>query len=721
MKKLNQLAAVVLAAVFVFASALPAGAVVVTDLPIPDRVFYRETPGETFSGEFAMDKEISEVEAGEDPAFTLSFKGNTLKFDSLYTSTEQAIKVVCGAETLEKKLGLAVYDPVDVALAKGSVTLTVKNSRTLKPVPNAVYTLYKGTASVKTGLTTDKAGQITVGSLEPGEYELRPTSTPKGYKAASGVKFSVTGLVISGGDKEIRTSEGKKIVAGDSEVLIARKFSPDVELTAGNEKQIGGVAVEYENFGAALGKKSESKTFEYVTLQAAQEELNHLKNSGQICGAVHISYKLAEKSGRSYTQYLTEKEPEPTLVPTPVPAPPVNQGGNTNTVTKPTPTAAPTPKVTPTPVATATPKPTSTPIPTATPAPTPVPDGQLTIACTSDKTGQAFPFEVSGTRAEGGKFSRDYKTGTDGKIVTEIPAGKYTVTPKSVKGFDLPEPQIIEMAAGGSAYLTFHFVANQRDLTLTVVDNDGQPVPGATVGLFEPGEYTASAAADNSSRDGTDISRNIANIKSQKIAEEKRADPYTKANAIYVGKTGADGTALIQNVPVAEFVAVPIELPDGYSSEKIATEIPAGLGNKFTIACKYVAVDLSVWSSGTDSPVVGADLVLLSDGEELAKWTSEGAAHRLIRVPQGEYALKITQDVQSDTVHFEVSNEESLQKVQVKTYLTGEVSENDRQALSLKDMENLIPFAAAGLVLLAGLVIGLFIYRDSRKRSGGHR
>ena len=52
---------------------------------------------------------------------------------------------------------------------KGSVTLTVKNSRTLKPVSNAVYTLYKGTASVKTGLTTDKAGQITVRSLEPGD------------------------------------------------------------------------------------------------------------------------------------------------------------------------------------------------------------------------------------------------------------------------------------------------------------------------------------------------------------------------------------------------------------------------------------------------------------------------------------------------------------------------------------------------------------------------
>lgn len=278
---------------------------------------------------------------------------------------------------------------------------------------------------MKSGLTTDKAGQITVGSLDPGEYELRPTSTPKGYKAASGVKFSVTGLAISGGDKEIRTSEGKKIVAGENEVLIAGKFSPDIELTASHEKQIGSVTITYENYGAALEKRGESKTFEYVTLQAAQEELNHLKNSGQVCGAVHISYKLAEKSGRSYTQYLTEKEPDPT----PVPVPPVNQGGTANTVTKPTPTIAPTPRVTPTPAPTATPK------PTVVPSPTSIPDGQLTIACTSDKTGQAFSFEVSGTKTEGGKYNKDFKTGTDGKIATEIPAGKYTITPKSVKGF----------------------------------------------------------------------------------------------------------------------------------------------------------------------------------------------------------------------------------------------------------------------------------------------
>lgn len=651
MKKLNRLAAVFLAAAFAFAGALPAGALTFTDIPTPEKVYYRET-----AGDIAVD-EVT-----------------------------------------------AVYDLVDIIPSKSSMTLTVKNSRTLNPISNASYTLYKGTQAIQSGLTTDKSGQITVGSLEPGEYMFRPASTPKGYKTVPSVKFSVTELKISGGEKEIRTSEGKKIVAGENEVLIAGKFSPDIALSAEHEKQIGRLTVEYEGPEGA-------KAFEYETVQAAQEELNRLKNDGEISGAVHISYALAEKSGRSYTQYLTEKEPEPT--------PPVIQG---STVTKPTPTTAPTPKVTATPSPTATPKPTSTPRPTAVPSPTPIPDGQLTIACTSDKTGQAFSFEVSGTRAEGGKYNKDFKTGADGKIVTVIPAGKYTVTPKSVKGFELPEPQIIELAGGGSAYLTFNFVANQRDLTLTVLDDDGQPVPGVTVGVFEPGEAHLPEVKKETESDSTDISETLAQIKDQKAADEKRADPYTKANALYVGKTGEDGAAVIQNVPVAEFVAVPIELPDGYSSEKIATEIPAGLKSKFTVACKYVAVDLSVWSTATDSAVVGADLVLLGkDNTELAKWTSERTAHRLIRVPQGEYALKITQNGQSDTVHFEVGREQSLQEVQAKTYLPGEVSENDQKGLTLKVYEHILPYAAGGLILLTGLVIVLIIYRDSRKHSGGHR
>ena len=75
MKKLNRLAAVVLAAAFVFASALPAGAVVVTDLPIPDRVFYGGTAGDTFSGGFTMDKEITNVGGGRTPPLLFLSRG----------------------------------------------------------------------------------------------------------------------------------------------------------------------------------------------------------------------------------------------------------------------------------------------------------------------------------------------------------------------------------------------------------------------------------------------------------------------------------------------------------------------------------------------------------------------------------------------------------------------------------------------------------------------
>lgn len=724
MNSIKKLAAVILAAAFPLISALPAQAVVVTETPTPDRVFYRETAGDTFSGEFGLDKEITNVEAGDDPVFTLSFEGSTLSFSKLMKSVEQTVRVACEDETIDQELALAVYDPVDVTPAKGSVTLTVKNSRTLKPVANAAYTLYQGTKAIKTGLNTDKSGQISVGSLAPGEYELRQASVPKGYKSATGVKFTVTSLDLSGGDKEIRTTEGKKIVAGENEVLIAGKFSPDITLTAAQEKQVSGITVKYENFGATLDKKGEEKTFEYVTLQAAEEEINHLKNSGEICGAVHITYSLAAKSGRStcnYTQYLTEQEPDPT----PVPAPPVNQGGTANTSTAtPRPTAAPTPKVTPTPKATASPTPSPLPslAPVTTPVPTPVTDAQLTIACTSDKDKQAFSFEISGTKADGGTYRKDFKTDADGKLMTSIPAGKYVVTPKNVKGFDLPEPQNIELTGGSSVYLSFEYTANQRDLTLTVLDDDGQPVPGVTVGLFEPGEVSVPVVSKNAASESTDISQTMADIKSQKEADEKLRDPYTKANALYVGKTGEDGSAVLQKVPVSEFVAVPIDFPDGYSAEKIPTEISAGLHEKHTLSCKYVTVDLTVHSNATDSVVVGAEVTLLDgSGEELATWTTDEKAHRLIRVPEGDYSLQITQDGQTDKVGFTVGREKSMQEIQLKTYLPGVVDEREKQGISLDDWESILPFAAGGLVLVAGLIVVLLIYRDSRKRSGGHR
>ena len=95
------------------------------------------------------------------------------------------------------------------------------------------------------------------------------------------MKFTVTGLTVSGGDKEIRTSGGREIAARENGALIAGPFSPGIVLAAENEKQIEGVTVTYENFGAFLGKPGTEKSFDYVTLRAAQEEINHLKTRGK--------------------------------------------------------------------------------------------------------------------------------------------------------------------------------------------------------------------------------------------------------------------------------------------------------------------------------------------------------------------------------------------------------------------------------------------------------
>ncbi|WP_201751292.1 hypothetical protein, partial [Neglectibacter sp. 59] len=65
------------------------------------------------------------------------------------TSTQQAIRVTCDGESVSQEVNLAVYDTLDVAPAKGSAVLAVKDARTLKPVPGARYTLYCGGRIVK--------------------------------------------------------------------------------------------------------------------------------------------------------------------------------------------------------------------------------------------------------------------------------------------------------------------------------------------------------------------------------------------------------------------------------------------------------------------------------------------------------------------------------------------------------------------------------------------
>ena len=624
----RKLASALLAGALLFTSTIPASAAKAAGTPTPHQVFYREEAGQTFAGKIDMEKDVTEVEAGQ-PAFSLSVQDGAVLFNSLYTSTQQAIKATCDGESVSQEVNLAVYDTLDVAPAKGSAVLAVKDARTLKPVPGARYTLYCGGRIVKPSVESNAKGMVSLDSLTPGSYELRQTAVPKGFQPASAsVKFTVTGLTVSGGDKEIRTSGGREIAARENGALIAGPFSPGIVLAAENEKQIAGVTVTYENFGASLGKPGTEKSFDYVTLRAAQEEINHLKDEGEICGAVHIAYTLKEPAC-NLTQYLAEK-PAPKPTPTP-PAP--SQGGVSGSAGT---TAAP----------------------AATPAPTPA----------------------------------------------------ATQAPPSVNPIATPAPTVEPSEEPEEAR------ADKRTLALTVLDTDGKPVPGVTVGLFELAEDTP---APESPVDPADISQSLSNLQNERETEKNGQDPYKRSAALQTARTDEHGQAIFQKVPATDLLAVPVKVPDGYSTEKTPTEIPAGLEGAFTVACPYVAVELAVHSNATNSPVVGADAALCNeDGDELASWVTEDSPRRFIRVPKGEYTLRIKSKDGEDKLSFSVGGDKALQEVQAETYLPG-IREESAQVFNFVGMLPLLPYVGGAALILAGAAAGICVFLRKRKRGRG--
>ena len=166
----RKLASALLAGALLFTSAIPASAAKATGTPTPHQVFYREEAGQTFSGKIHMEKGVTEVEAGQ-PAFSLSVQDGAVLFDSLYTSTRQSIRATCDGESVSQEVNLAVYDTLDIAPATGSAILTVKDARTLKPIPGAKYTLYCGGRIVKPSVESNAKGMVSLGLLTPGSYE----------------------------------------------------------------------------------------------------------------------------------------------------------------------------------------------------------------------------------------------------------------------------------------------------------------------------------------------------------------------------------------------------------------------------------------------------------------------------------------------------------------------------------------------------------------------
>ena len=437
-------------------------------------------------------------------------------------------------------------------------------------------------------------------------------------------------------------------------------------------------------------------------------------------------YEVPISTPRPNVTPLATPSPSPTPSPTLSPTAP-NVGG----IPSPTPTVPPaTVNPTTTPAATATPSATPAPIiapvspsPEATPTPT---EGALNIQCGGDNGAmQGFTIDISGYTQDGKQYSREFRSNEEGLISINLPTGSYTAGPKVAtsanQGYDLPDEQKFSIAAGESIYLSFNFIANQRNLQLTVVDDDGTPMQNVTIGIF-PVEEDEELAEEVPIKDTTDVSQEIESYNQAVADAEYQADPYNRSNAITTGKTDVDGMVLLEEVPVTDVVAVAIDVPDGYTMEQIPTAIPAGLDTDFEILCEYLKVDVEIVNDKTGLPLVDAEAVLrTSKGVELANWLTEGRPHRLIRIPAAEYELELSYEGQTETLHFEVTNDTTTQVVDLQTYLTGSVTpeepEKDYAFLGLAIFASLVAIVSLGVLGY----FGMKRWKENRMRSGGYQ
>lgn len=690
----------------------------------PDFIFYRSKVTDTFEGEIDIqsgrDDKVSNVsiKEGEDPSFFIYDHDNHCAyFDSLFRSGEQTLEITRGERTYEKAVDFAVYDHVTLEKAFGSVTLTVKDNRTLNAVSGAKYALYQNGKKLKEELISDSDGKITVKELEAGTYELRQITPSTGYKETTkSVSFTIGGLDLSGGDSLVRTTSGKKIRADSNETLIAGQYSPDIEIVAEKEDQIQTVSVLYRNYGATLEKPGEDLQKTYPTALSAEKAINQAKADGLICGPIEISYTLTGREGRStcnYIQYMEKEIVTPTPVPTPIPTPtaiptpqPNYNSGSNNGVTV-SPTIAP------------------------TPAATPIAEGTLTIMASTD-SGQTsdYAFSVIGVTTAGASFEQTYKTDEAGEIVRTIPNGTYTVSLKensrSNEGIEIPEPQTVTIASGKSAFLTFSLTVTERDLTITVVDDDGVPLEGVLVGIFDPLAFEQSEPhlVTSNKTNSTDINQQLLQKKKDAEKAERLEDPYNRKNAVETAFTNENGMVVFSRMPTSDLQAAVITAPDGYAVSKDSLPIAAGWDDEYMLLCQYVRTEVAVTGEATGKPVLGAKAILKDqDGEKLTEWEITEKSHELIRVPAGQYGLTVSYGNEEESFTFEVTNEDANQTVSLVSKLSGnvEVAAPPTEQEEQGGIKQILLITLIGVILIAISAVGIFFWKKRRKRTGGYQ
>ncbi len=704
--KLKKLLAVALAAAISFSGSVSAFAATATkEEKMPDLIFYRSKARETFDGEISLPGKgtITDAQtAGDSPAFSVSsFEGSSIQFEALYKSTEQPLTVTRDGKTEEHTAAAAVYDRVQLIGDKGSVTLTVKDNKTLKPVPGAEYSLYQGSHRVQDGLVSDASGKVTVTGLLPGAYELRPLNNITGYLATSAsIPFTIGGLELSGGDISIRTSAGKKITADENEILIAGEFSPDIELTATKSDHLSEITVELENYGATLDSAGKTVSKSFSSAREAAEYLNAEKNAWNICGAVEIRYTLKISPGKSTCNYIQYLEAKPVSQVTPTPTPGSgnqNQGSGTQT-----------------PIVSATP----TPQPTATPAPQVTPYGTVTIA--AECKGKPMPgvtMELIGKTSAGTGVDKVYLTDSEGMIfIDKVPEGTYTLSVVETEAtdlYDIPYTQNINVGAGSACYQRVSFSKLTGSISGVVTDTDGEPLRNITVGL-----YSVSDRMEQEDLSGK--------VKSKDEKEDISGKTYyNAANAAAVAVSDLDGEFTFTRVEVGDYELMPLVTGGYFAPEQPATCTLAQ--NDVTDAQVTVeSTRVSILYLGKNGGKLTGRTVMLDDPLRTT-WVTARDPVILKGLIPGEYTATVQseegkEDIEPYTFTVEDSPEEQAIEIQTdakigETDIPSAEPEEKPEEKQPEKQENKLPIIGiiACCVLICGAA-GFIIYRYIKKR-----
>ena len=93
----------------------------------------------------------------------------------------------------------------------------------------------------------------------------------------------------------------------------------------------------------------------------------------------------------------------------------------------------------------------------------------------------------------------------------------------------------------------------------------------------------------------------------------------------------------------------------------------------------------------------------------------------MIRVPVGEYSLDIHYEDQTDTIALNVTNDTTLQDMELSTFIQGSAVPEETQESQNVNVAAILLGIVVVAVLCVGGVFGFKWVREYRKRSGGYQ